>query len=65
VTLSLPASYTATLEIETGSGGIDVAFPVEARRFGSEHLTGRIGDGRGSLRVDTGSGSVRIIRRAS
>lgn len=65
VTLTLPPSYGATLEIETGSGGIDVDFPVEARRFGSDHLTGRIGDGRGTLRVDTGSGSVRILRRAS
>lgn len=65
VTLTLPPTYSATLEIETGSGGIDVDFPVEARRFGSDHLTGRIGDGRGTLRVDTGSGSVRILRRAS
>ncbi|MBI2071848.1 MAG: DUF4097 family beta strand repeat protein [Gemmatimonadetes bacterium] len=65
VTLTLPASYGATVEIETGSGGIDVDFPVEARRFGSDPLTGRIGDGRGTLRVDTGSGSVRILKRAS
>lgn len=65
VTLTLPPTYSATLEIETGSGGIEVDFPVEARRFGSDHLTGRIGDGRGMLRVDTGSGSVRILRRAS
>jgi len=65
VTLTLPPSYSATLEVETGSGGIEVDFPVEARRFGSDHLTGRIGDGRGTLRVDTGSGSVRILRRAS
>lgn len=63
VTLTLPPSYGAILEIETGSGGIDVDFPVEARRFRSDHLTGRIGDGRGTLRVDTGSGSVRIVRR--
>ncbi len=63
VTLTLPASYSATLDIQTGSGGIDVDFPVEARRFGSDHLTGRIGDGRGTLRVDTGSGGVRILKR--
>jgi len=65
VTLTLPANYGATVDVETGSGGIDVDFPVEARRFGSDHLTGRIGDGRGTLKVDTGSGSVRILRRAS
>lgn len=65
VTLTLPANYGATVDVETGSGGIDVDFPVEARRFGSDHLTGRIGDGRGTLKVDTGSGSVRILKRAS
>jgi DUF4097 and DUF4098 domain-containing protein YvlB len=65
ITLTLPSNYGATLDVETGSGGIDVDFPVEARRFGSDHLTGRIGDGRGVLRVDTGSGDVRILRRAS
>ncbi len=63
VTLTLPPNYGATVDVETGSGGIDVDFPVEARRFGSDHLTGRIGDGRGTLRVDTGSGSVRILKR--
>jgi hypothetical protein len=65
VTLTLPSNYGATLDVETGSGGIDVDFPVEARRFSSDHLTGKIGDGRGTLRVDTGSGSVRILKRAS
>lgn len=65
VTLTLPANYGAMLDVETGSGGIDVDFPVEARRFGSDHLTGKIGDGRGTLRVDTGSGGVRILKRAS
>jgi hypothetical protein len=65
ITLTLPSDYGATLDVETGSGGIDVDFPVEARRFGSDHLTGKIGDGQGTLRVDTGSGSVRILRRAS
>ncbi len=63
VTLTLPPTYSATLEIETGSGGIDIDFPVEARRFGSDHVSGRIGDGQGTLRVDTGSGSVRILKR--
>ena len=65
VTLTLPSNYGATVDVQTGSGGIDVDFPVESRRFGSDHLTGRIGDGRGTLRVETGSGSVRILKRAS
>jgi hypothetical protein len=65
VTLTLPPTYGATLEVESGSGGVDVDFPVSARRVSSDHLSGTIGDGRGTLRIDTGSGGVRIRRSAS
>lgn len=60
VTLILPSTYGATVDIETGSGGIDLDFPVQVRRFERDHVFGTIGDGSGSLKVDTGSGSVRI-----
>lgn len=63
VTLTLPEGFGAMLEVDTGSGGIDVDFPVEARRASRSHLTGRIGDGRGQVMIDTGSGGVRIRRR--
>mgnify|MGYP006141749859 CR=1 FL=1 len=32
---------------------------AEARR---DHYRGRIGDGRGRVEIDTGSGGVRIVR---
>lgn len=60
VTVTLPGSYSATVDIETGSGGIDLDFPVQVRRFERDHVYGTIGDGSGSLKIDTGSGSVRI-----
>ena len=60
VTVTLPGSYGATVDIETGSGGIDLDFPVQVRRFERDHVFGTIGDGAGSLKIDTGSGSVRI-----
>jgi hypothetical protein len=60
VTVTLPSSYGATVDIETGSGGIDLDFPVQVRRFERDHVYGTIGDGSGSLQIDTGSGSVRI-----
>ena len=60
VTVTLPASYGATVDIETGSGGIDLDFPVRVRRFERDHVYGTIGDGSGSLKIDTGSGSIRI-----
>jgi lia operon protein LiaG len=64
VTLSLPPSYGAMVDIDTGSGGIDVDFPVTARKFGRDHLTGQIGDGSGTLRIETGSGGVHLTKAA-
>lgn len=62
VTLTLPASYSATVDIDAGGRGIDVEFPIETRRFSRDHVVGTIGDGRGTLRVDAGSGGVRIVK---
>ena len=63
VTLYLPDDLDARLAIETGSGGIDVDFPVMITRRARDELRGTIGEGRGSIEVDTGSGSVRIRRQ--
>jgi len=62
VTLAVPEGLSAMVEIETGSGGIDLGFPVQVRKVESDHVTGQIGDGRGRLRIDTGSGSIRLIK---
>lgn len=62
VTLAVPEGLSAQVEIETGSGGIDLGFPVQVRRLESDHVIGTIGDGRGRLRIDTGSGSVKLIK---
>jgi lia operon protein LiaG len=60
VTLTLPQDIGANLVIDTGSGGIDVDFPVQVTRRARGELRGVIGDGHASVRVDTGSGSVRL-----
>lgn len=60
VTLTLPASFGATVDLETGSGGIDLDFPVRVRRVERDHVVGTIGDGRGRLKVDTGSGRIVV-----
>ncbi len=60
VALSIPRDFGAELEIDTGSGGIDVDVPVTARRASRSHFTGTVGDGRGTVVIDTGSGGVRI-----
>jgi len=63
VTLSAPSTLGAEFDIQTGSGGIDVDFPHESFRVERDHVTGKVGDGRGRIRIDTGSGGVRFYRR--
>lgn len=63
VTLRAPAELGAELDIETGSGGIDFDLPVTVSRAGRRHLVGRIGDGSGHIRIETGSGGVRLLGR--
>jgi DUF4097 and DUF4098 domain-containing protein YvlB len=62
VTLSLPSDLSADVEIETGSGGISTDFPVRTSRVERRSLRGTIGDGAGRIRIETGSGSVRLLK---
>ncbi len=62
VTVRAPAGLGATVDIETGSGGIDLDFPVEVRSIRRDEVHGTIGDGRGEIVIDTGSGSVKLLR---
>ncbi len=65
VTLNLPSGYSGDVSVETGSGGISTDFAVRTTRVERNTLRGTIGDGRGRLRVETGSGSVRLRRVGS
>jgi DUF4097 and DUF4098 domain-containing protein YvlB len=62
VTLRIPSSLGATIDAETSSGGIDVQIPLSVSRQNRSHLTGRVGDGRGTITIDSGSGRVRLLR---
>jgi len=62
VSLRLPANAGAEVEIETGSGGIDTDFPIQVSRVERNYLRGRLGDGRGRIRIESGSGRVRLLR---
>lgn len=63
VTVYVPDDLGAELEVDTGSGGIDVDFPVRLHTMRRDHVEGVVGDGRGRIRIDTGSGTVRLVRR--
>ncbi|MDQ3997954.1 MAG: DUF4097 domain-containing protein [Gemmatimonadota bacterium] len=62
VSLRLPAGAGAEVEIETGSGGIETDFPIQVSRWERNYLRGRMGDGKGRIRIDSGSGRVRLLR---
>jgi hypothetical protein len=52
------------VDIETGSGGIETDLPLEVTRWGNDRVSGRIGDGQGQIDIETGSGRVRITKKA-
>lgn len=60
ITVGVPSALGAELSIETGSGGIDADIPLTVRRSGRRSLEGSIGDGKGRIRIETGSGGVRL-----
>jgi hypothetical protein len=62
VTVRAPSNLGAEIDLDTGGGGIDVDFPVEVQSVRRDMMRGRIGDGRGEIEIDTGSGSIRLIQ---
>ena len=62
VTLRMPAATSASVDIETGSGGIDTEFEVKLSRIEKRALRGTIGTGKGHIKIESGSGNVRLVR---
>ncbi|MGE5091759.1 MAG: DUF4097 family beta strand repeat-containing protein [Bacillota bacterium] len=63
VRLRAPASLGAEVDFETSSGDIRSDFDVVVTRREEDHLIGRIGDGRGRMTIETGSGDVTLTRK--
>jgi Putative adhesin len=61
-TVRAPATLSAEVDVETGSGGFQTDFEITTRRVGRNHIEGRIGDGKGQIRIEAGSGSVRLLK---
>jgi hypothetical protein len=63
VTLKVPPTIGAEVDLDTGSGDIDLGgLTLQVRRIEHDHVTGTIGDGKGRLSVETGSGNVRLVK---
>jgi lia operon protein LiaG len=62
VTLRLPGTTGAQVDVETGSGGVESDFAVRVSRVERRGLHGTLGDGRGRIRVEAGSGTVRLLK---
>jgi lia operon protein LiaG len=61
VTLKVPPTVGAQVDLETGSGDIDLGgLTLQVRRIEHDHVSGTLGDGKGRLSVETGSGNVRL-----
>ncbi len=63
VTARVPASIGADVEVSTGSGGIRTDFPIQVTKYQRDELAGRIGDGRGRIKIETGSGGVSLLKQ--
>jgi lia operon protein LiaG len=62
ITLRVPPTLGAEVDIETSSGDIETDFEVAVTRHARDHMTGRIGDGRGKIDIETGSGSIKLVK---
>jgi DUF4097 and DUF4098 domain-containing protein YvlB len=63
VTVRVPATLGAEVDVETGSGGFQTDFEITTRRMSRNHLEGRIGDGKAQVRIEAGSGSVKLLKQ--
>ena len=62
VTLKVPPTLAAEVDIETSSGEIETDFEVAVTRHARDHMTGRIGEGGGKIAIETGSGGIKLVK---
>ena len=65
ITLRVPPTLAAEVDIETSSGEIETDFEVAVTRHSRDHMTGRIGEGGGKIDIETGSGGIKLVKNAS
>ncbi|MBI3789666.1 MAG: DUF4097 family beta strand repeat protein [Gemmatimonadetes bacterium] len=65
VTIYLPPTAGAQVDLESGSGGVSTDFNITVSRMERDRLVGTLGDGKGRITVDAGSGGVRLRKLGS
>ena len=61
VRITLPEDAAFDLDAESSSGGIDIDHPLTVQgRISKRHITGNVRGGGPLLKIDTGSGGVRV-----
>ena len=62
ISIRAPASLGAEVDIETSSGDIETDFPLQITQHARDHMVGTIGDGKGTIAIETGSGGIRLLK---
>jgi DUF4097 and DUF4098 domain-containing protein YvlB len=62
IAIRAPATLGAEVEIETSSGDIETDFPLLVTRQSRDHMVGTIGDGKGTIAIETGSGEIKLLK---
>ncbi len=63
VTIEVPPQFGAHVDIGTGNGGIELrGVSIRTTRLEREHIVGEIGDGKGRVKIETGSGGITLQR---
>jgi len=62
IAIRAPAMLGAEVEIETSSGDIETDFPLLVTRQSRDHMVGTIGDGKGTIAIETGSGGIKLLK---
>jgi hypothetical protein len=61
VALRIPRSFSAQLELETVTGGMDVDFPITISGRLGRRISTTLGDGGPLVRIETTGGAIRIV----
>jgi DUF4097 and DUF4098 domain-containing protein YvlB len=62
IAIRAPATLGAEVAIETSSGEIETDFPLLVTRQSRDHMVGTIGDGKGTIAIETGSGGIKLLK---